>query len=120
MARWCREPARHHALHRRVVGHRIREPARRARANAGWAWERIYRTFAPGVLGFLRVREVVRLCNAGAFAGRRAGGLGLALVERRLALAYAGRARFNVAAAGAGTVAEVAFPPAGSEQEERA
>lgn len=63
---------------------------------------------------------VVRLGNAGAFAGRREGGLGLALVERRLALAYEGRARFTIAAAGARTVAEVAFPPGALSREERA
>jgi two-component sensor histidine kinase len=63
---------------------------------------------------------VVRLDNAGAFAGRRAGGLGLAMVERRLALAYDGRASFRIAAAGARTVAEVAFPAGAAPLEERA
>jgi hypothetical protein len=63
---------------------------------------------------------VVRLDNAGAFAGRRAGGLGLAMVERRLALAYDGRASFRIAGAGARTVAEVAFPAGPSPGEEHA
>ncbi len=55
---------------------------------------------------------VVRLDNAGAFAGRRAGGMGLAMVERRLALVYGGRASFRIAtsAAGGRTVAEIALP----------
>jgi hypothetical protein len=52
----------------------------------------------------------VRLENAGAFTGRRAGGLGLEMVERRLALAYGGRASFRIFAAGDRTVAEVALP----------
>jgi two-component sensor histidine kinase len=63
---------------------------------------------------------VVRLDNAGAFAGRRPGGLGLAMVERRLALAYDGRASFRIAAAGARTVAEVAFPVGAAPGQERA
>jgi LytS/YehU family sensor histidine kinase len=61
----------------------------------------------------------VRLENAGAFGGRRAGGLGLALVERRLALAYDGRAAFRIAAAGPRTVAEVSFPGGVAPREER-
>lgn len=63
---------------------------------------------------------VVRLGNGGAFAGRRAGGLGLEMVERRLALAYDGRATFRIAAVGARTVAEVAFPMGTAHREERA
>jgi two-component system, LytTR family, sensor histidine kinase AlgZ len=63
---------------------------------------------------------VVRLDNAGAFARRREGGLGLALVERRLALAYEGRATFTIAAMGARTVAEVAFPPGSPSRAEQA
>jgi hypothetical protein len=62
---------------------------------------------------------VVRLGNAGAFAGRRAGGLGLAMVERRLALAYDGRATFRIAASGARTVAEIAVPAGAVPREER-
>ncbi len=52
----------------------------------------------------------VRLENAGAFAGRRPGGLGLEMIERRLALTYDGRASFRIFAAGGRTVAEVALP----------
>jgi hypothetical protein len=62
---------------------------------------------------------VVRLANAGAFGGRRAGGLGLDLVERRLSLAYEGRASFRIAAAGASTVAEVLFPAGAAPHKER-
>ncbi len=62
---------------------------------------------------------VVRLENAGAFTRRREEGLGLAMVERRLVLAYEGRAAFTIAAAGTRTIAEVAFPP-GQPREERA
>jgi two-component system sensor histidine kinase AlgZ len=60
----------------------------------------------------------VRLANGGPFAGRRTGGLGLAMVERRLALAYEGRATFRIGPVGAGTVAEIVFP-AGPPREER-
>jgi two-component sensor histidine kinase len=60
---------------------------------------------------------LVRLRNPGPFAGRRAGGLGLDMVERRLALAYDGRAMFHIAAVdnreGSGTVAEVKLPLSG-------
>jgi len=52
----------------------------------------------------------VRLENAGAFGGRRADGMGLAMVERRLALAYDGLATFRIAGAGSRTVAEVVLP----------
>ena len=67
-----------------------------------------------------RAMLVVRLDNAGAFTGRRAGGLGLQMVERRLALAYDGRATLRIAAAGARTVAEVAVPVEAAPREERA
>jgi hypothetical protein len=63
---------------------------------------------------------VVRLNNDGAFAGRRAGGLGLEMVERRLALAYDGRATFRIAAAGAHTIAEISFPLGAIHREGRA
>jgi hypothetical protein len=63
---------------------------------------------------------VVRLDNAGPFTGRRAGGLGLEMVERRLALAYEGRASFRIAGAGARTVAEVTIPMRPPGREERA
>ena len=62
---------------------------------------------------------VVRLANAGPFGGRRAGGLGLALVERRLSLAYDGRAEFRIAPVGGQTVAEVLFPAGVAPGEER-
>ncbi len=62
---------------------------------------------------------LVRLENGGPFTGRRAGGLGLAMVERRLALAYDGRATFRIAASGARTVAEVSFPLGVAPREER-
>jgi hypothetical protein len=56
--------------------------------------------------------------NPGAFRGRRAGGNGLEMVERRLALAYDGQAMLKIAAGGAGTIVEVALPldrpPAGA------
>ena len=46
-------------------------------------------------------RGACRLDNPGPFAGRRAGGEGLRMVERRLALAYEGSgAAFTIAAAG--------------------
>jgi two-component system sensor histidine kinase AlgZ len=61
---------------------------------------------------------VVRLDNAGAFAGRRIGGLGLEMVERRLALAYDGRATFRIVAVGQRTVAEVALPLGGAAHRE--
>jgi hypothetical protein len=64
-----------------------------------------------------RVR--VRLENAGAFAGRRADGMGLAMVERRLALAYDGLATFRITGAGARTVAEVVLPRGAPSQAER-
>jgi LytS/YehU family sensor histidine kinase len=52
----------------------------------------------------------IRITNAGAFAGRRPGGLGLQMVERRLALAYDGRALFRIGSAQGQTVAEVTVP----------
>jgi two-component system sensor histidine kinase AlgZ len=62
---------------------------------------------------------VVRLENDGAFVGRRVGGLGLEMVERRLALAYDGRATFRISAAGTHTIVEVAFPIGAVHREER-
>ena len=61
---------------------------------------------------------VIRFDNAGAFAGRRSGGLGLAMVERRLALAYDRRATFRIAAVGSRTVAEVILPAGVAPREE--
>jgi two-component system, LytTR family, sensor histidine kinase AlgZ len=62
---------------------------------------------------------VVRLDNDGVFAGRRAGGMGLEMVERWLALAYEGRATFQIRANGTRTVAEVAFPVGLAHREAR-
>jgi len=63
----------------------------------------------------VRVRErgpsiEVRIENPGAYAGRRAGGHGIALVERRLALAYEGSATLDLRAEGGATVTTVSFP----------
>ena len=52
----------------------------------------------------------IRIANAGTFAGRRPGGLGLEMVERRLALAYEGRAQFRIAASDGQTVAQITLP----------
>ena len=60
-----------------------------------------------------RVR--VRLENPGAFAGRRPGGEGLAMVERRLALAYGSAATLQIGSEGGQTVAVVELPLARSE-----
>ena len=51
-----------------------------------------------------RGRELDLLC------GRRPGGSGIDIVERRLALAYEGKAMLNLVAAGDTTVAEVTLP----------
>jgi two-component system sensor histidine kinase AlgZ len=56
----------------------------------------------------------IALRNPGPFKGRRAGGHGLAIVERRLALAYAGAAAFTIGQAGGTTVAEVTIPAVAS------
>ena len=53
---------------------------------------------------------VVEIRNPGAFAGRREGGHGLALVERRLALSFERRARVEIAPCGAGTAVAVRLP----------
>jgi two-component sensor histidine kinase len=62
---------------------------------------------------------VVRFDNDGPFTGRRTGGLGLEMIERRLALAYDGRAAFQILAKGTRTVAEVTFPVWPTQREER-
>lgn len=51
--------------------------------------------------------------NPGRYVGPRPGGEGLAMVERRLALAYEGQASLQIAAAGDRTVATVMLPLAG-------
>ena len=63
-------------------------------------------------------RLVVSIENPGAYRGRRSGGSGIEIVERRLALAYDDRAVLTIAAVGETTRAEVTLPmaahPAGS------
>jgi len=60
----------------------------------------------------------IALRNPGRYRGPRAGGSGIDMVERRLALAYEGRATFQIAAVGDETLAEVTLPldhaPAGA------
>jgi LytS/YehU family sensor histidine kinase len=73
---------------------------------AGHGGEVVLEVEAPRAGGPL----VVRVENDGAFAGRRAGGLGLELVERRLALAHDGRATFRIWADGGRTIAELTIP----------
>ncbi|HEY2365784.1 MAG TPA: histidine kinase [Polyangiaceae bacterium] len=62
---------------------------------------------------------VVRIANPGPFGGRRAGSHGLPTVERRLALAYDGRASLRVSgedgAAGPRTIAVVELPASNPE-----
>jgi two-component system, LytTR family, sensor histidine kinase AlgZ len=48
--------------------------------------------------------------NPGAFRGRRDGGQGIAMVERRLALAYGGRATLSLTATGGRTLTRVTMP----------
>ena len=52
----------------------------------------------------------VEIANPGVFAGRREGGQGVSIVERRLALAHGDRARVSVEAHGEGTLARVVLP----------
>src|SRR6185369_7474555 len=63
-------------------------------------------------------RLVVSIENPGAYRGRRTGGSGIEIVERRLALAYDGQAMLTIAAVGETTRAEVTLPiaahPSGS------
>jgi LytS/YehU family sensor histidine kinase len=60
----------------------------------------------------------IALRNPGRYRGPRAGGTGIEMVERRLALAYDGRATFQIGAVGDETLAEVTLPldqpPAGA------
>jgi two-component system, LytTR family, sensor histidine kinase AlgZ len=53
---------------------------------------------------------LISLRNPGPYRGRRAGGTGLEMVEKRLALAYDGRAMLRIRAAGEATVVEVRLP----------
>jgi LytS/YehU family sensor histidine kinase len=50
------------------------------------------------------------ITNPGAFAGRREGGHGIAMVEKRLELAYAGAARLTLRAVESTTRTEVSMP----------
>jgi hypothetical protein len=52
----------------------------------------------------------LRIVNPGAYTGRREGGQGIALVERRLALAYEGRATLDLRAEGGTTVTTARLP----------
>ncbi len=61
--------------------------------------------------GMLRIE----VTNPGAFRGPRAGGEGLPLLRRRLALAYGGAAALRVRAEGETTVAELSLPASGPE-----
>lgn len=72
---------------------------------------------AAGNRGVVRLRVVVRgdqllveLENPGTFRGPREGGSGLDIVAKRLALAYGDRARFEIAARGARTLATLSLP----------
>jgi signal transduction histidine kinase len=72
---------------------------------------------AAGHRGEVRVRwqaegarVVVTIENPGEYAGRREGGRGVSMVERRLALAYGDRASLAIEARGAATVASVTIP----------
>ncbi len=53
---------------------------------------------------------VITIENPGRFAGRRAGGEGVPMIERRLALAYEGAASLRIEAAGEGTIATITVP----------
>jgi LytS/YehU family sensor histidine kinase len=55
----------------------------------------------------------IALRNPGPYRGPRPAGNGLAIVERRLALAYDGRAMLRIARDGEATVAEVTLPATG-------
>jgi len=57
-------------------------------------------------------RVVVSIANPGAYRGRRPGGSGIEIVERRLALAYDDQAVLTIAAVGETTRAEVTLPMA--------
>lgn len=72
---------------------------------------------AAGHEGVVRVvvrREgtsvIVEVRNPGAFAGRREGGRGIAMVERRLALAFGSGAALTIAAEDGGTCARLVLP----------
>jgi hypothetical protein len=52
----------------------------------------------------------VEIRNPGAFTGRREGGEGIAIVERRIALAYGGRARLSLSGGDGATTASLHLP----------
>lgn len=54
---------------------------------------------------------LVEISNPGAYAGRREGGSGLPIVEKRLALAYGPSARFSIERDGERTKATIFLPP---------
>jgi two-component system sensor histidine kinase AlgZ len=56
---------------------------------------------------------VISLANPGRYTGRRVGGTGLEIVERRLALAYDGQAMFTIAAVDDRTIVELTLPLSG-------
>jgi two-component system, LytTR family, sensor histidine kinase AlgZ len=63
----------------------------------------------------LRIEKVgerlhIVLCNPGAFRGRRAGGAGLSIVERRLDLAHNRRATFHIGSEADVTAARITLP----------
>ena len=62
-------------------------------------------------------RVLITLDNPGAFTGRREGGHGLSMVEKRIELAYRGRASLTVRAEGAHTHTALSLP---ERPEERA
>jgi LytS/YehU family sensor histidine kinase len=55
-------------------------------------------------------RVVVSISNPGSFEGRRDGGSGLPIVEKRLALAYGGAASLSIAGDDGRTTATVTLP----------
>jgi len=62
------------------------------------------------VVRALPTETVVRVENAGAFEGPREGGEGLAMIEKRLAVAYRGRASFRIETEAERTVATLTLP----------
>lgn len=52
----------------------------------------------------------LEITNPGAYTGRRVGGQGIAMVERRLALAYGGAARLSIRADAKSTITLVSIP----------
>jgi two-component system sensor histidine kinase AlgZ len=59
----------------------------------------------------------VTISNPGPFRGPRPGGEGLVMVERRLDLAYEGRAQLALRAVGGETLAELSLPLSGPRSE---